>query len=132
MSASENKRLIQEMYAALSRGDGATFLAALADDVEFNISGTTQFSGVMRGKKEVIERLLVPLGAALPGGITVTIDSILAEGDRVVAQGRGSATTKAGKPYNNRYCWVFRIEGGKVKEVSEYLDTELVTTTFGR
>jgi len=27
---------------------------------------------------------------------------------------------------------VFRVEGGKVKTIAEYLDTELVTQAFGR
>ena len=32
-----------------------------------------------------------------------------------------------GGTYNNTYCQVFRIANGKVQEVTEYLDTELVT-----
>jgi ketosteroid isomerase-like protein len=47
-------------------------------------------------------------------------------------QARGRSTTKSGKPYNNSYCQLFRVEGGKVKAITEYLDTELVTQTFGR
>jgi ketosteroid isomerase-like protein len=34
---------------------------------------------------------------------------------------------KNGKPYNQRYCWVMRIEGGKVREGTAYLDTELLS-----
>jgi ketosteroid isomerase-like protein len=40
--------------------------------------------------------------------------------------------TKTGKPYNNTYCNVFKVVGGKIKEITEYLDTELVTAAFGR
>lgn len=47
-------------------------------------------------------------------------------------QAHGKATTKAGKPYNNTYCQVYRITDGKVREVTEYLDTELVTSAFGK
>jgi hypothetical protein len=47
-------------------------------------------------------------------------------------QARGKATTKSGKSYNNTYCQVFRIVNGKVQEVTEYLDTELVTSAFGK
>jgi uncharacterized protein len=39
--------------------------------------------------------------------------------------------SKKGVPYNNTYCHVFRIVNGKIKEVTEYLDTELVTRAFG-
>jgi ketosteroid isomerase-like protein len=40
--------------------------------------------------------------------------------------------TKAGKPYNNRYCWVCRVEGGQLKEMIEYMDTQLVATALER
>ena len=68
----------------------------------------------------------------LEGGLTITVDNLIAEGDNVVMQGRGKSTTKAGKSYNNTYCQVFRIANGKVQEITEYLDTELVTTAFGK
>jgi uncharacterized protein len=32
--------------------------------------------------------------------------------------------------YSN-YCWVFRFGGGLIAEVREYMDTQLVTETFG-
>ena len=32
--------------------------------------------------------------------------------------------------YNNTYCFVFRISEGKVKELTEYMDTELVTAAL--
>jgi ketosteroid isomerase-like protein len=43
----------------------------------------------------------------------------------VVVEVRGRVTTKVGKPYNNAYCFIFRISGGKIQEMTEYLDTEL-------
>jgi ketosteroid isomerase-like protein len=51
-----------------------------------------------------------------------------------IADGKlhGQATTKAGKPYNNTYCMVFRIANGKVQELTEYCDTELITAAFGK
>ena len=47
-------------------------------------------------------------------------------------QARGNSRTKSGDTYNNTYCQVFRLANGKVQEVTEYLDTELVTTAFGK
>ena len=56
----------------------------------------------------------------------------IAEGDYVAVQAHGQATTKTGKPYNNTYCMVFRIANGKVQELTEYCDTELITAAFGK
>ena len=46
-------------------------------------------------------------------------------------EARGSNTTKSGVPYNNNYCFVFRLSDNQLKEVTEYLDTELVTGALG-
>jgi ketosteroid isomerase-like protein len=36
-----------------------------------------------------------------------------------------------GRRYDNNYYWVFRFQDGLIQEVREYLDTQLVTETFG-
>jgi len=132
MGAAENKQLIRDMFAELSKGNAQTFLGNMADNVRFTIIGTTKFSGTFNGKPELVNKVLTPLTSQLEGGLTITVDNLIAEGDNVVMQGRGKSTTKAGKSYNNTYCQVFRIANGKVQEITEYLDTELVTTAFGK
>ena len=132
MGAAENKQLIRDMFAELSKGNAQAFLGNMADNVRFTIIGTTKFSGTFNGKPELVNKVLTPLTSQLEGGLTITVDNLIAEGDCVVMQGRGKSTTKAGKSYNNTYCQVFRIANGKVQEITEYLDTELVTTAFGK
>ena len=48
-----------------------------------------------------------------------------------VVECRGYVMTKENKPYNNTYCYVCRLENGQIKELTEYLDTELVSTVLG-
>lgn len=63
--------------------------------------------------------------------IRTTAHRFIAEDDLVVVEARGSNMTKTGKAYNNAYCFIFRLAGGKLQEVTEYLDTELVTSALG-
>lgn len=132
MSASENKEIIQKMFIELGNGNAAAFLGAMADDVQFTLIGTTKLSGVFKGKQELAGKLLGPLGAALDGGLVITPDNLIADGDFVAMQARGKSVAKNGKRYDNTYCQVFKFSGGKIKEVTEYLDTELVTSVFGK
>ena len=132
MGAAENKQLIQNMFAELSKGNAEAFLGNMADDVRFTIIGTTKYSGTFNGKQELLSKLLGPLSSQLEGGLTITPDNFIADGDYVAMQARGKSQTKTGKSYNNTYCQVFRLANGKVKEVVEYLDTELVTSAFGK
>ena len=131
MSTEQNKEVVRRAMAALGCGDIAGFLADADDDVTFTLIGTTPFSGTIRGKQTVLEVLRSALGTRIEGGgIAMTIDNLIAEGDYVAEQARGKARMKNGKDYNNTYCRVWRIVNGKVKSVVEYLDTELVRTAF--
>jgi len=47
-----------------------------------------------------------------------------------VVESVGNVTTKAGKPYCNSYCMIIRMRGGKMVELTEYLDTELVSAAL--
>ncbi len=132
MGAAENKQFISNMFAELSKGNGDAFLNALADDVSFTIIGSTKYSGTFKGKQELINKLLAPLNAQVEGGMAITPDNLIADGDFVAMQARGKALSKNGRRYDNTYCHVFRFANGKVQEVTEYLDTELVTAAFGR
>jgi ketosteroid isomerase-like protein len=102
-----------------------TCMGQLADDVTWTNIGSTKYSGTFRGKADLVARLLQPVFGQLQAGITSAIDNLVAEGEFVVVQSRGKAATKDGRPYNNTYCHVFRIRGGKIVEVTEYMDTEL-------
>ena len=132
MSATENKEMIRTMFSELGKGNAAAFLGAMSDNVKFNLIGSTKFSGTFNGKEQLTTKVLAPLGAALEGGLVITPDNLIADGEYVAMQSRGKSTAKNGKSYNNTYCHVFRITNGKVIEVTEYLDTELVTSVFGK
>ena len=123
---------IRNMFIELSKGNAEAFLGSIADDVRYTIIGTTKYSGTFNGKQELISKLLGPLTAQLEGGIAVTPDNLIADGDYVAMQAHGKARLKNGRSYNNTYWHVFRIANGKVQEVTEYLDTELVTSAFGK
>lgn len=131
MTTEDNKRLMQKVFDEISRGNSGALIEVLADDVDWHITGTTKFSRTYRGKATLMNELLGPLFSQLADQFVMTGDRFIADDNYVVVEARGKATTKTGQPYNNKYCWVFRLEDGKVKEVTEYMDTQLVVTTFG-
>jgi ketosteroid isomerase-like protein len=130
MGATENKQLMQDIFAALSQGDGRPFRDAMADEFRWTITGSTKWSRTYEGKQAVLTELMAPLFAQFADQYTNTADRFIAEGDYVVIECRGRATTKAGAPYNNSYCYICRLADGKLAELTEYLDTELVTTAL--
>jgi len=130
-AAHDNKQQIRHVFAELERGEPAPFIGILGDDVRWTIIGSTDWSRTYDGKNAVLGELLGPLRERLTDMIKVTTTRILADEDCVVVEARGEATTRAGKPYDNTYCWIFRLDAGKVREITEYLDTELTATALG-
>ncbi len=126
MTPAENKALIQTIMEARTRRDSAPFLAAMADDFIWRIIGSTAWSGDYVGKAEVREHLLKPLYAQFTAPSSIVPTRILADGDYVVAECRGDATTISGERYANTYCFVIRMAGGQLQELTEYMDTALV------
>lgn len=131
MSAEENKKIVELFFDSSNRGDLETSVDLIADDLKWIEIGTTPFSGTFNGKDEFQENLLGPLFGQLKQGIRMEIHRLIAEGDYVVAQTSGTAETLDGRPYNNTYCWIMKLRDGKIVEVTEFMDTELVTSVFG-
>lgn len=132
MSPEERKAVIAGVFEAFAVGDGDPLMNMIDDDIKWTIIGNTKFSATYLGKEDLGNRLLGPLSELIDGHLRITTDNMIAEEDFVVVQGRGESKTVAGATYNNTYCWVYRWFGDKVVEITEYLDTEVLTASFGR
>jgi ketosteroid isomerase-like protein len=130
MSAAANKELMQEIYDELSKGNRMPFRNAMAEDFRWIMKGRTAWSKTYEGRDAVREELIKPLYAQFAGEYANTAHRIFADGDFVIVECEGKVTTTSGKPYNNQYCLIFRLENGKIKEMTEYLDTALVDETL--
>jgi len=47
---------------------------------------------------------------------------IWADGEHVIIHWEGEAVARDGKPYRNRYAWIFRMAGGRAIEATAFLD----------
>ncbi|MGB9333026.1 MAG: nuclear transport factor 2 family protein [Steroidobacteraceae bacterium] len=131
MTAAQNKATLKAAFAELSKGNGAPFATLWAPDFTWTIIGNTSWSKTYRGRESVGKDLMRPLFTRFATRYTNTATRFIAEEDYVVVECRGNVITKSGQPYNNSYCYVCRMENGLLKELTEYLDTELVTKALG-
>jgi ketosteroid isomerase-like protein len=131
MSATENKELLQRIFAELDQGNSRPFVEAMAEGFSWTVTGTTRWSRTYAGKQAVVKELFGALRERLDGRIRTTAQRFIADGEHVAVEARGRNVTRDGRPYENRYCFLFRVADGKLQEVTEYLDTELVTAVLG-
>jgi ketosteroid isomerase-like protein len=130
MGAVENKELLRHAFTEVAKGDSRPFVELLADDVRWTVIGSTAWSGTYEGKKAVLDELLRPLARQLHGRTIIAAHRFIAEDDLVVVEARGRNSTTAGVRYHNEYCWVFRLVDGRVRELTEYADTQLIASAL--
>lgn len=130
MGAVENKELLRHAFVEVAKGNSQPFMELLADDVQWTIIGSTAWSRTYDGKQSVVDDLLRPLTKQLHGRNIIAAHRFIAEDDHVVVEGRGRNSTTAGVRYHNEYCWVFRLTDGRVSELTEYADTQLIASAL--
>ena len=127
----DHKARMRDIMAAMAQGRVRPFFDAMADDVTWRWMGVRQWSRTFEGKQAVIDTLFAGASDELSPSSRVQVRSIHADGDFVVVEHSGRNELPDGRRYDNNYCWVFRFEDGLIQEVREYMDTQLVTDTFG-
>jgi ketosteroid isomerase-like protein len=120
-----NKQAARAFFAAMSASHADAVLDCYAEDGKVIISGNTLISGIL-DRTEILNRTNRVL-EAFPQGITFTVKTLTAEGDRVAIEAESSAIHVSGKPFNNKYHFLMRLRDGKIVTLTEYMDTELVT-----
>ena len=130
MSAAENQELIAEAFAAWEHGDYEPFFKVVAEDVRWTVIGSTPISGTFEGKQAFKDGAVLPLHERLARPIAATVLNVFGDGDHVILRWQGESEGTNGRPYHQTYCWVMRLAGGLVVEVTAYLDTGLVNQMF--
>ena len=131
-----NKKLIEEIFAAAGNPDPAVrdralFVASLADDAIWTVTGQYSWSHEFKGREAIQNGLMGHFRSFFAVRPRTVAFNFIAEGDHVVVEARGDNVTKAGLRYDNQYCMVWRIENGRIKEIKEYCDSALVERVLG-
>jgi uncharacterized protein len=74
---------------------------------------------------DVIVGTIAAFKELVPSGLSPTIHTVTAEGERVIVEFEGKATLVNGAQYNNQYCMVFTMRDGRIQHVNEYFCTLL-------
>jgi len=117
-----NKELTRRFFAALNTGKGEALLELFADDGKTITMGTTPISGTydMAAMRKASKEIL----GAFPTPLKITLLGMVAEGDKVAAEGESHGQHVSGAFYNNHYHFLLTFRDGKVVEFKEYMDTQ--------
>ena len=136
MSAADNKKLVQEIFAIAGDPDPAVrekslLVANLADDAIWTVTGQYSWSHTFTGKQSIMNDLHGHVRSRLVERGRTIAHRFIADGDIVAVEAKGNNLTKEGHRYDNDYCLVFRFDGGRIKEIREYCDSVLTEKALG-
>lgn len=121
MSTEETRALVQRYFEAM-QADSKALPELLADDVSWWVPPSSPLGGLHEGKAKVLALMAQGVGL-YAGPLAITLESLIAEGDRAAVQLVIDGRTSKGEPYHNFYHFAFRVRDGKICAVREYVDT---------
>lgn len=127
----DHKTHVERVMSEMSEGRSRSFFDVMADEAVWRWMGVRQWSRAFEGKQAIIDTLFGGSGETLPPGSRISVHAVHGDGDAVVVEHSGRNELPDGRRYDNNYCWVLRFEADEIVEVREYMDTQLVTETFG-
>jgi ketosteroid isomerase-like protein len=117
MSAAANKKLMEEIFAAAGNPDPAVrdrslFIASLADDAKWVVTGQYSWSRTFTGKQSILNDLHGHVRSLLVDRARTVAHRFIADGDHVVVEAKGNNLTKSGVRYDN-VAWCSRWRTGR-------------------
>jgi ketosteroid isomerase-like protein len=129
-SGATNKAIVADFFATFSTGNVAAIVDALADGGGWWVSGRLEGMSGRFPKEEFGALLEGAKSSYRHGALTIRLNSMIAEGDKVAVEAEGHAELLDGRVYAPIYHFLILIQDGKIKEVREYMDTQHAKEIF--
>jgi uncharacterized protein len=124
MTIEANKDFVKRTWQMLLGGNMDGALANFSDDVTWWINGKLEGVSGMKNGKEAVRAFLGGVTQAFPAGLKTEIKKTYGDGDTVIVELVNRGTSATGKAYENEYCFVYELAGGKIRAIREYVDLE--------
>jgi ketosteroid isomerase-like protein len=122
----ETRRVVDALYEAFLAGDAEGMLAQMDEDVEVRFLAQGTFHGLPAVRR------FMEFSAGLLHDLDFRIRRKIVDGEAAAVIWDESATTAAGKPWENHGVDVIRVKGGKIVSLHENNDVNLVYEHFPR
>lgn len=124
-----NKRIVESFFQTLTSGDFNAAFEVVSDSVKWWVPGGLPFSG--EKTKQEYMAIAHSIQKGFPDGFSLTVKSMIGEGDTVAAEVESNGTYKNGRAYNNKYHFLIQLTEGKIERVKEYMDTQHLAQLIG-
>ena len=117
-----NLEAVRTGFEAWANGTGSP-LAAIADDVIWEVVGNSVASRVYHGKQDFLSNVIRQFNERLSVPLKPTVRDIYADGDTVIVFFDGEATARDGVPYRNTYTWYLTFADNRIVKGTAFYDS---------
>lgn len=118
-----HKEVVKTYFKSMGAGDVELFKSTITEDYRAVIAGYSKISGTM--DRDEVLAFVGGVPSLTKSGISFEIRCLTAEEDRVACESAGRSVMANGVEYNNQYIHLFRFRDAKIRQVTEYMDTQL-------
>lgn len=127
----DNAQTVIAAFRPWEHGDSGPFFALVADDVRWEVTGSSAVSGVYESKQALATGAFGRLTEKLSGPLVAQLVDVIAVDDDVVLRFTSSAPTYSDLVYDQSYCFVMKMSGGRITEIVAYIDTAILDAVLG-
>lgn len=126
----QNKQIVMDAWKAFSSHDLVRIGSFFTEDAEWiappgNATAIAMnHTNHMVGREAIAHFIAREVPKIFVADVSVEFRGFYADGDTVIVEERMEATLFNGRKYDNNYCFVFQLTGGKIARVREYMDTQ--------
>lgn len=117
-----NRQRVAVAVENWAAGGTGFFDEILAEDVVWTIKGSSPSSGVYRGRRDFLERAVMPFAIRLSQPVRPVNWRLWVDGDHVILNWYGEGVARDGQRYRNDYAWILLMKEGQAREVTAFLD----------
>ena len=123
MSIEKNIQTVKDFFAAIGRGDRASLLALVTEDIEWIIPGEDwPLAGTRHGHAGLTDLLET---ASRSIETSTEPREFVAQGDRVLVAGFARGKIKAtDKTFEDNWVFAITVRDGRLTNIREYVDTQ--------
>ncbi len=128
--AATSREAAANVWKAFASRDPETIRAVLTEDAAWIAPerNATQVAlglapDLLETREGIVAFLVHHFRKLFPEGAQFEFTKVVSEGDTVVFEQRMTGTTINGRTYDNRYCWIFEMDGTRARRIHEYMDT---------
>ena len=130
MTLEERKLRAIRFLENFNTADPAIFEELITEDFRFEIVSALPDFPPLTGRANFATAESATLMRLFPDGLKMRLETVLADGNFVVATAAADTTAMNGRRYSQRYCFFLRFNGDLIAEGREYNDTNLVREVF--